>query len=208
MPLDPGVPDRRSLLIDGYENAALIVSGIRADQLHDPTPCSGYDVERLIDHLVEAGRRAAALGRGQAPPPGDASPHVDLTDAPNALRNAAQEAAAAWADDARLTAVATMPWGQQYTGAALVEMYLLELAAHAWDLARATGQLDRLALELAEPALNCARAFIKKEFRNTVGPGAPFGDELPPPPGADDWERFVAFTGRDPQARHDRAGSS
>ena len=34
-----------------------------------------------------------------------------------------------------------------------------------------------------------------------VGPGAPFGAEVPPPPGADDWERFVAFTGRDPRAR-------
>ena len=30
-----------------------------------------------------------------------------------------------------------MPWGEEYTGAALVDMYLAELAAHAWDLARA-----------------------------------------------------------------------
>jgi hypothetical protein len=32
-----------------------------------------------------------------------------------------------------------MPWGEEYTGATLVDMYLAELAAHAWDLARATG---------------------------------------------------------------------
>ena len=37
-----------------------------------------------------------------------------------------------------------MPWGEEYTGATLVDMYLAELAAHAWDLARATGQLGKL----------------------------------------------------------------
>jgi len=68
--------DRRSTLLDAYENAAVIVSGIGADELGHPTPGPTYDVASLIDHLVEAGRRAAALGRGQAPPPGDESPHV------------------------------------------------------------------------------------------------------------------------------------
>jgi len=194
-------PDRRSILIDAYENAAVIVSGIRADQLRDATPCSGYDVAGMIDHVVEAGRRAAALGRGEAPPSGDVSPHVELTEAPDRLRSAAREAAAAWADDTRLVTTATMPWGEHYTGAALIDMYLVELAAHAWDLARATGQLDRLAPSLAAPALSGARDFIKPAFRDMVGPGAPFGAEVPQPPGANDWERFVAFTGRDPRAR-------
>ena len=70
--------DRRSTLLESYENAAVIVSGIVADELGHPTPCLRYDVAGLIDHLVEAGHRAAALGRGQAPPPGDGSPHVAL----------------------------------------------------------------------------------------------------------------------------------
>jgi uncharacterized protein (TIGR03086 family) len=194
-------PDRRRALLDAYENAAVIVSGIRPDQVGNATPCSGYDVAGLIDHVVEAGHRAAALGHGQAPPSGDASPHVEVTEAPGRLRNSARDAAAAWADDIRLVATTTMPWGVQYTGAALIDMYLLELAVHAWDLAWATGQLDRLDPTLAAPALSAARAFIRQEFRDMVGPGAPFAAEVPPPTGADDWERFVAFTGRDPRAR-------
>jgi uncharacterized protein (TIGR03086 family) len=130
--------DRRSTLLDSYENAAVIVSGIDADELGHPTPCPGYDVAGLIDHLVEAAHRAAALGRGQAPPPGDESPHVELSDAPGQLRSAAEKAAEAWGDDSSLSLRHTMPWGEQYTGATLVDMYLAELAAHAWDLARAT----------------------------------------------------------------------
>jgi hypothetical protein len=55
--------DRRSTLLDSYENAAVIVSGIAADELGHLTPCPGYDVAALIDHLVEAGHRAAAPGR-------------------------------------------------------------------------------------------------------------------------------------------------
>jgi uncharacterized protein (TIGR03086 family) len=150
--------------------------------------------------MVEAGHRAAALGRGQAPPAGDESPHVELSDAPGQLRHAAEEAAQAWGDDSRLSSTFTMPWGEEYAGAALVDMYLAELAVHAWDLARATGQLDRLDGSLAVPALNGARAMIKPEYRDAVGPGSPFGAEVSPPADADDWDRFAAFTGRDPRA--------
>src|ERR1700729_3110687 len=119
--------DRRSTLLDSYENAAVIVSGIGADELGHPTPCPKYDVAGLIDHLVEAGHRAAALGRGQAPPPGDESPHVGLPDAPGQLRSPAQEAAQAWGDASRLSLRPAMPWGEEDTGATLVDMYLAEV---------------------------------------------------------------------------------
>ena len=191
--------DRRSALSDAYENAALIVSGVAADELGYPTPCHKYDVSGLIDHLVEAGHRAAALGRGQAPPPGDASPHVELSDAPVHLRRAAEQAAQAWGDNSSLSSRHTMPWGEEYTGAYLVDMYVAELATHAWDLARATGQIARLDPSLAKPALEGARATIRPQYRNVVEPGSPFGAEICPAPGADDWERLASFMGRDPR---------
>ena len=157
--------DRRRTLPDSYENAATIVSGIRAEQLGDSTPCPKYDVAGLIDHVVEAAHRAAALGRGQTPPAGDDSARVVLADAPGQLRRAADEAAAAWGDGSRLLSTFTMPWGEEYTGATLLDMYVAELATHAWDLARATGQLDELSPSLAVPALDGARAMIKPEYR-------------------------------------------
>jgi uncharacterized protein (TIGR03086 family) len=194
-------PDRRTSLLASYENAAVIVSGITAEQVAFRTPCPGYDVAGLIDHLVEAAYRAAALGRGQAPPVGDDSPHVELVDAPAKLRSAAKEAAQVWGEDSRLSSSFTMPWGEEYSGATLMNMYLAELAAHAWDLAMATGQLGRLDPSLAGSALDGARAMIKPEYRDMVATGSPFGAEVPPPPDADDWERLAAFMGRDPQSR-------
>jgi uncharacterized protein (TIGR03086 family) len=197
-------PDRRAPLLASYEHAAVIVSGIRAEQVTLPTPCPSYDVAALIDHLVEAAYRAAALGRGQVPAVGDHSRHIELDDAPAQLRRAADEAAEAWGDDARLSSSHTMPWGEEYSGATLVNMYLAELAAHAWDLACATEQLDRLDSSLAVPALDGARAMIRPEYRDMVATGSPFGAEVPPPPDADDWDRLAAFMGRDPRASLDR----
>jgi len=191
-------------LADAYANAATIVSGIGPDVLGHPTPCPDYDVAGLIDHLVEAGRRAAALGHGQPPPAGDDSPHVAVADAPSELRAAAHEAADVWGRDASLPRKTTMPWGAEYAGTTLVDMYVAELAAHAWDLAAATGQVDRLDRSLAVPALQGARAWIKPEYRNLVGPGSPFGSEVHLAPDANGWDRFVAFVGRDPRISFSR----
>jgi uncharacterized protein (TIGR03086 family) len=193
-------PDRRSTLFASYENAAVIVSAITYEQLAQATPCPKYDVAALIDHLVEAGNRVAALGRGQTPPPGDESPHVELSDAPAQLRRAAKEAAVAWDGESALSSTFTMPWGEEYTGATVVDMYLAELATHAWDLAQATGQLDKLDRSLALPALDRARAMIKPQYRDMVESGVPFGAEVPLPPSAESWERLAAFMGRDPRA--------
>jgi uncharacterized protein (TIGR03086 family) len=189
--------DRRPALARSFENAAQIVSGVSPGQLSGPTPCPDYDVATLVDHLVGAAWRTVSLGRGESPT-GEEFPHVELPDAPDQLRRAGKEAEAAWADDNRLTATTTMPWGEIYTGATLVDMYLAELSAHAWDLAFATGQLGALDPALAPVALDGARAMLKPEYRNLMGAGNPFGDEVEVPAGGSDWERLAGFMGRNP----------
>lgn len=191
--------DRRQEFTRSYAHAADIVSGIRPDQLNDPTPCPDFDVAGLVDHIVGAGWRAAEMGRGVTPT-GDEFPHIELSDAPEQLRQAGKEAEAAWSDDTRLDATVTMPWGETYDGSFLVNMYLAELAGHAWDLASATGQLDRLDPDLAPGALAGAKAILKPEYRDMMGKGNPFGAEVEAPAGASDWEKFAAFMGRDPRA--------
>lgn len=192
--------DRRQELVRSYAHAAEIVSGISEDQLKNPTPCPDYDVAGLVDHIVGAGWRAVSMGRGETPT-GEEFPHIELPDAPNDLRQAGKEAEAAWSPDEKLAATITMPWGEAYTGYTVVNMYLAELAAHAWDLASATGQVDRLDPSLAPGALAGARAMLRPEYRDMMGKGNPFGAEVEAPTGATDWEKLAAFMGRDPQAR-------
>ena len=135
--------NRLADLARNFTHAVTIVAGVSPDQLGDPTPCPDYDVAALIDHLIGASWLGVALSRGESPAGGE-FPHVELADAPDQLRRAGQAAEAAWSDDARLAATVTMPWGQIWTGATLLELHVTELAAHTWDLAVATGQLDRL----------------------------------------------------------------
>lgn len=190
--------DRRATLVRAYEHAAEVASGVDTDQLHLPTACPDYDVAALVDHLVGAAHRAVELGRGQTPTGGE-FPHVELADAPDLLRRAAKDAQAAWAEDSRLEATTTMPWGETYAGSTLVDMHLAELATHTWDLAAATGQLDRLDADLAVIALDAARSMLKPEYRNQLAEGSPFGAEVPAPVDATPWERLAAFMGRQPR---------
>lgn len=189
--------ERRPALVQSYAYAADIVSGVRPGQLDDPTPCPDYNVATLVDHLVSAGRLAAALGRGERPPSPD-QPHIPLAEAPEELRRAGADAESAWADDTRLTKTVDMPWGETYTGATLVDMYLAELTAHTWDLAAATGQLDRVNWPIAATALEGARGMLKPEYRDLMGKGNPFGAEVEMPDDATEWDRFAAFMGRNP----------
>ena len=190
--------DHRAPLARSYSHAADLVAGVAPGQLDSPTPCPAYDVAALVDHLVGAGHRAVALGRGETPT-GEEFPHIELAQAPGQLRQAGKDAEQAWSDDARLAGSVTMPWGETYTGGTLVDMYLAELATHTWDLAMATGQLDRLDQSLAPVALEAARAMLKPEYRNMVEPGSPFGSQVPAPAGATAWEALAAFMGRQPR---------
>jgi uncharacterized protein (TIGR03086 family) len=190
--------DRRPALFAAYGQAAEIAAGVSPEQLSAPTPCPQYNVAALVDHLVGAGHRAAALGRGENPT-SDEFPHIELSDAPEQLRRGRKEAEAAWSQDERLSATVTMPWGETYTGVTLVDMYLAELATHAWDLASATGQVDRLDNGLATTALEGARAMLKPEYRNVMGEGNPYGSEVETPANGTEWERLAAFMGRHPR---------
>ena len=191
-------PDRRPVLYASYRHAAQIVDGVAPGDLAKPTPCPAYAVSDLVDHLVGAGRRASALGRGEVPT-ADAFPHVQFTDAAPVLIKSGCEAESAWSDDERLGATVAMPWGETYTGAVLVDMYLAELTAHTWDLAFATAQVERLEPTLAGPALEGARAMMKPEYRNLMGEGNPYASEVPAPDGATAWDCLAAFMGRNPR---------
>ena len=186
--------DRRQSLVAAYAHAAHVASAVRPDQLAGPTPCPEYDVAVLVDHLVGAAWRAVSLGRGETPG-GEEFPHVELADAPGQLSQAGADAADAWSDD-RLSATTTMPWGETYTGATLVDMYLSELVAHSWDLAVATGQPVTCDEALASDALAGARAMLRPQYRDMMAKGSPFGAEQAAGDDATTLERFAAFMGR------------
>lgn len=78
--------------------------------------------------------------------------------------------------------------------AMLDQYFTSDVVFHTWDLARATGQDDRLDEEFIAGALEgmSARA-------DMIRASGQFGEQQPEPPGATVQDQFLAFIGRDPR---------
>ena len=68
---------------------------------------------------------------------------------------------------------------------------MVELYAHGWDLAKATGQQLRDSPELAAAALTAAQHIVRPEFRD----GDAFGVEVAVGAGTSGIDRLAAFLG-------------
>jgi uncharacterized protein (TIGR03086 family) len=188
-------PDPRPLYARALEQTGLIIDKVRPDQLSGPTACPDFDVRALLSHMVGGTNRIAHVGEG-----GNALDVVARADGvpddgwPEAFGGAAARARAAWADDARLDALVSVPWGQ-VPGRGALTGYVQEVVMHGWDLASATGQETELDPELAEFALAFARRMLPPERR---GDDTPFAPVVPAPAGAGLYAQLAAWLGRTP----------
>jgi uncharacterized protein (TIGR03086 family) len=158
------------------------VGQIRPDQWAAPTPCAGWDVRTLVNHVAAeelwtpplmAGRTIAEVGdRFDSDVLGE-----DPVAAHNEAAGAAIEAVAA---DGALERTVHLSFGD-----VPAEEYAMQLFAdhlvHAWDLARAIGADERLDPELVAAA---ATWFADREelYRGAglIGPRTPVADDADP----------------------------
>ncbi len=175
---------------------ARVVTGIRDDQLDDPTPCDGTPVAGLLAHVVgltTAFRMAAEktpVSGGPSASPDDLPPDW-RTRIPAQLDAlvAAWQQPSAWEGTAEAGGV-VMP----APVAAIVT--LDEVLVHGWDLAVATGQ-DYT----ADPASVAAcTEFAAQTAAQGPTPGL-FGPAVPVPDDAPPLDRLLGRTGRDPRWR-------
>jgi uncharacterized protein (TIGR03086 family) len=182
--------DPRPLLYRAAEQVGTLTTpGIPLDA---PTPCAGWTVDDLLDHLVTVHRRVAHVGRGGHP--SDLPPRDPATDHAAAFAEGRREIAEVWQDDAVLDRSIIVPWGT-IPGRAAARGYLQEFTAHGWDLAVALGAVDTLDPELAASALGVARETVPASPR---GGHVPFGPVVEVGADAGPYERLVAWLGRDP----------
>jgi uncharacterized protein (TIGR03086 family) len=160
-----------------------------------PTPCPGWTVVDLVDHVLSGNHRTAmlltGLDRTTVAAELERLPRADdrRVDFPRSL--AAQERAV-WSAAPGLvvpTAAGAMP------ASSLLVMRSVDLLVHSWDLARAVGADDKLPPDLVAEVL----ALVEPRAAWVAVSGV-FGDgaEGAPPP-ADDQERLLQLTGRRPR---------
>ena len=169
-----------------------LVAGIGSDQWSAPTPCEGWDVQALLNHVVAGNLWAAELSAGATiEEVGDRlDGHVLHDDALAAYETSAELAAAAFERAGALEAPCAVSYGP-VPGSVYCGHRFIDVLIHGWDLAVATGQNSTL-----DPELVATASELLMEEADMVRTSGMFGDDLTVPPDAGAQTRLLAFIGR------------
>jgi uncharacterized protein (TIGR03086 family) len=171
--------DELAVLVRGLDQATTLLGSVSDSDLSTPTPCHEWTVAELVDHLVAAPTKFAAMVRGDEVDWSAPTPHVDGERAER-FRASADELVSAW----NTVGEGDAPMGPDWQSA--------EVAVHTYDLAAALGRpTSDLDAEVAERGLALMQANLTPENRGQV-----FLPEQPAPEGADAYQRIAAFAGR------------
>lgn len=172
------------------EAVASTASGIREEQLQDPTPCEKFTVAELVDHLGVTLVSAARAARKEAQP-GEGTPAPAMT--PQSLADSAAQATEAWSDPAAYDGTTEFGPGEMPASLA-ASITLHELALHGWDLARATGSPFELGQDTARAALG-----VVEQLADQARINGSYGPPVPVPSDAPAFERALGISGRNPR---------
>jgi len=186
------ITDTRADIAATHEWITTLLAHTSDEQLDAPTPCTEFDVRALTEHLNAVSDKLRTVAEGGNPHDRPFRVPVDPGRLADQYAAGAAEARAAWADDALLTATVTAPYGP-VPGHVALSGFLMELVAHGWDLAVATGQESETDPAVVARAQALAEQAVSDEAR---GPGMPFGEQVEPRPGAGPTERLAAYLGR------------
>ena len=166
------------------------VEGVAPGAWDQPAPVDGWVARDVVGHLVEWFPAFLASGSDVRLPPG---PSVD--DDPVAAWQHQVDAVQAVLDDpATARRMLSNPHiGEVPLDQAVDRFYISDVFMHTWDLARATGQDDRL-----DPAL-CADLLAGMEpIDELLRQSGQYGPKVAVPDDADVQARMLGFIGRDP----------
>jgi uncharacterized protein (TIGR03086 family) len=155
-----------------------------------PAPVAGWTARDVVEHLVDWFPGFLVRGSGVALPPG---PPID--DDPVAAWQHQFDAVQAVLDDpATPGRVLSNPHiGELPLDQAIDRFYTADVFMHTWDLARATGQDDRL-----DPA-RCTELLAGMEpLDELLRQSGQYGPKVAVPDHADIQTRILGFIGRDP----------
>ena len=152
--------DVRSWLQDAAAGFIACLEGVGDDQWSSPTPDAEWDVRALVGHVADEQLWVPPLLAGRTIEDiGDEIPADPLGDFPQAAVQDATAGMLATLDDLDLDATVHLSFGDVPAQEYLMQLFADHLV-HTWDLARATGQSERLDPELVRV---CATWFVGRE---------------------------------------------
>ena len=190
--------DLRAAAAAAVRGSAELVARVAGGDLDRPTPCAGWDLAMLLEHMTvqHRGFAAAAGGRGADPAVWQVAPAPSVVERYAA---AAAEVIAAFAAPDVFDRPFTLPefgTDRPFPGRLAVGFHLVDYVVHGWDVARSLDLPFQPADEVLALTVPIARAVPGGAAR--LAAGAAFGPELAVAPGADPLTEILARLGRDP----------
>jgi uncharacterized protein (TIGR03086 family) len=169
-----------------------VVVRIPADQWHAQTPCAGWDVRELTNHVVSGNWWASELARGATIEEVGSRFDGDQLGAnpQETYERSAEAAAAAFEASGALEAPCAVSYGP-VPGSVYAGHRFIDVLIHGWDLAIATAQDPTL-----NPALVEACWKESEPQAEMLRGSGMFGDLVVAPPDADLQTRLLAVLGR------------
>lgn len=203
--------DHRSLLAAPAELLAFNAQAVRTsievverltpDDLTAPTPCAGWTLQDLLEHMIIQHYGFAAASRGEdglalwQPKP--------LSDDPIAeYRAAAEEVLAAFAVPGVMDRKFPLPEfraGVPFPAASAVSFHFIDYVVHSWDVAVTLGGTVEFDADLLDAGLLVAQAVPQGESR--LAPKAAFAPGLEAA-GGTTLDEILAVLGRSPNWHH------
>ena len=184
--------DTLDALDQSFASTRTVVAQVRPEHLSLPTPCSEWDIQALLAHLlgsIDAFRAHAARAPADDVPAREVSNNV--LDAYHEATSAALET---WRAPGALDGEVTLGVGITIPAEVAAGISTADCLVHGWDLQRALGGDLEVDPELADHVLAISSAVVTPDFR---GPRT-FGPEVTVAADASPTARLVGFLGRRP----------
>lgn len=169
-----------------------LVDAVKEDQLGDPTPCDGWNVRELLNHIVSGNFWVGELVAGKTIEEVGDKLDGDVLGADHAAayRNSAAVAGSAFKEPGAMEKPVAVSYGP-VPGEIYAGHRLIDVLVHGWDLAKGTGQDTTL-----DPALvQACWAVVEPQLEGLSGSGA-FGTIIEVPADASPQTKLLAALGR------------
>lgn len=171
-----------------------VVDGVPHGALGNPTPCAGWDVRQLLNHVVAGNLWVGELAAGRSIAEVGDSLDGDVLgpDFSAAYKRSAETADSTFRSPGAMDAPCAVSYGP-VPGHVYCGHRLIDVAVHGWDIAVATGH----EAALPEAIVLACQAVLAPQLGALQASGA-FGSEVATPEGASPQAVLLASLGRDP----------
>jgi uncharacterized protein (TIGR03086 family) len=183
---------RRALLV-----TVDVVNQVSVNQLRLLTPCSEWDLGRLLAHMHGQNHGFAAATRGETQDESVFEPRPVDADPAGLYAAGAADLAAAFAEDGvpeRTVWLPEISRGPSFPANAAISFHLVDSVAHGWDVAEAIGVPVAFDPEVLDRALAISRQVPDGAPR--LEPGSAFGPGIEIKPGIEPFDEILARLGR------------